>query len=108
MDQLAQNNSKKYSFAEYIAMEATSEERHDYYHGEIFAMAGGTKTHNKIILNVGVALKQIKKNGCDIFIDGMKLELEKDEFYVYPDLIYTCNDNLNGQDVFVKASLYYF
>ena len=32
----------------------------------------------------------------------MKLELEKDEFYVYPDLIYTCNDNLNDQDVFVK------
>ncbi len=103
MDQVVQNNSKKYSFVEYMAMEAIREERHDYYHGEIFAMAGGTKTHNKIILNIGVALKPIKKNGCDIFIDGMKLELEKDEFYVYPDLIYTCNDNLNDQDVFVKA-----
>ncbi len=103
MDEVVQNNSKKYSFAEYLAKEATSEGRHDYYQGEIFAMAGGTKRHNKIILNIGVALKSIKKNGCDIFIDGMKLELEKDEFYVYPDLIYTCNDNLNDQDLFVKA-----
>jgi Uma2 family endonuclease len=103
MDQLAQNNNKKYSFAEYLAMEAISMERHDYYHGEIFAMAGGSKGHNKIILNIAIALKLTQKNGCDIFIDGMKLELEKDEFYVYPDLIYTCNENLNDQDVFVKA-----
>jgi Uma2 family endonuclease len=93
---------RKYSYAEYMAMEEVSTERHDFYHGEIFAMAGGTKNHNNIILNIGVSLKAIKKSGCDVFIDGMKLEIEKDQFYVYPDLIYTCNVDLKGNDLFVK------
>jgi Uma2 family endonuclease len=93
---------RKYSFAEYLAMEETSVERHDFYRGEVFAMAGGTKNHNNIIVNLTVALKANKKPGCDIFIDGMKLEIEKNEFYVYPDLIYTCNDDVKGNDVYVK------
>jgi Uma2 family endonuclease len=102
MEELIQD-SKKYSFAEYLALEETSIERHDYYHGEIFAMAGGSKAHNKIILNIAISLKETKKSGCDIFIDGMKLELEKEAFYVYPDLMYTCDDNVEDQALFVKS-----
>jgi len=94
--------NRKYSFAEYMAMEETSLEKHDFYHGEIFAMAGSTKNHNNIILNIGVALRTSKKTGCDIFIGGMKLEIEKEQFYVYPDLIYTCDDGIKGSDLFVK------
>ncbi len=93
---------RKYTFAEYMAMEETSVDKHDFYHGEIFAMAGGTKVHNNIILNIGICLKANKKNGCDVFIDGMKLEIEKDEFYVYPDLIYSCNEDLKNEDLVVK------
>jgi Uma2 family endonuclease len=87
---------KKYTFAEYLAMEEQSMERHDFYHGELFAMAGGSKNHNSIIVNITVALKGHKKPGCDVFIDGMKLEIEKNEFYVYPDLLYTCNEEMKG------------
>ena len=93
---------RKYTFAEYMAMEETSVEQHDFYHGEIFAMAGGTKAHNNIILNIGICLKANKKNGSDVFIDGMKLEIEIDEFYVYPDLIYSCNEDLKNADLVVK------
>lgn len=93
---------RKYSFAEYTAMEETSTERHDFYHGEIFAMAGGTANHNSIIVNLTAALKTNKKADCRVYIDGMKLEIEQNEFYVYPDLIYTCNDDVKGNEVFVK------
>lgn len=102
MNHLAEKSDKKYSFVEYMTMEESSTERHDFYHGEIFAMAGGTKNHNNIIVNLTVVLKSNKKDSCDVFIDGMKLEIEKDEFYVYPDVIYTCNDDINGEDIFVK------
>ena len=93
---------RKYTFAEYMAMEEASPEKHDFYHGEIFAMSGGTTNHNSIIVNLAVALKTNKKEGCNVFINGMKLEIEKDEFYVYPDLIYTCGEELRGDDLFVK------
>lgn len=94
---------RKYTFAEYMAMEETSVEKHDFYHGEIFAMSGETTNHNSIIVNLAVALKANRKTGCNVFIDGMKLEIEKDEFYVYPDLIYTCHEELRGDDLFVKS-----
>lgn len=58
-------------------MEEHSEERHDYYYDELFAMAGSTKNCNYIILNIGMLLKAKKKSGCDVFIDGIKLEIEK-------------------------------
>lgn len=103
MNHSVSNDSKKYTFAEYMTMEETSVERHDYYHGELFAMAGATKNHNNIVLNIGIALRTNRKQGCDVFIDGMKLEIEKDEFYVYPDLIYTCKDDLRGDDLYVKS-----
>ena len=93
---------RKYTFVEYMAMEENSVERNDFYHGDVFAMAGGTKNHNNIIVNITVALKTRKEPGCDVFIDGMKLEIEKNEFYVYPDVIYTCTDDLKGDDTFVK------
>ncbi|MEI9956431.1 MAG: hypothetical protein WDM90_09060 [Ferruginibacter sp.] len=59
-------------------------EKHDFYHGEIFAMAGGTTNHNSIIVNLTVGVKTNKKPGCNVFVDGMKLEIEKDKFYVLP------------------------
>ena len=49
---------RKYTYAEYMAMEEVSTDRHDFYHGEIFATAGGTKNHNNIILT-HVAAKRL-------------------------------------------------
>ena len=99
---------KKYSFAEYMAMEESSVEKHDFYHGEIFAMAGGTTNHNSLIVNLAIVLKINKKPSCSVFIDGMKLEIEKNEFYVYPDLIYTCDHEIKGDDLFIKNPLIIF
>ena len=42
----------RYTAAEYFALEARSEVRHEYFDGEIFAMAGGTKSHNLITQNI--------------------------------------------------------
>ena len=40
---------KKYTVSEYLKMEERSEIRHEYYDGEIFAMAGTTMNHNRIV-----------------------------------------------------------
>ena len=61
MDYATSKGNKKYSFAEYMAIEENSEGKNDFYHGELFAMAGGTKNHNNIVLNVGMSLRTIKK-----------------------------------------------
>ena len=38
----------KLTTAEYLEFERKSEERHEYFDGEIFAMSGAKRNHNKI------------------------------------------------------------
>ncbi len=37
---------------EYLALEESATVRHEYVGGEIFAMVGATKRHNRIIVNI--------------------------------------------------------
>lgn len=48
-----------------MVIEETSVEKNDFYYGELFSLAGGTKNHNNIILNVGISLKGNKKQGLE-------------------------------------------
>lgn len=42
--------TKLLSIEEYLAMEDNAEVKHEYYQGEIFAIAGGTVPHNTTVL----------------------------------------------------------
>ncbi|MCW3089168.1 MAG: Uma2 family endonuclease [Ferruginibacter sp.] len=103
MDQLVSKGDKKYSFAEYMAMEDTSVEKHDFYHGEIFAMAGATAKHHQIAQNINAALiTRFKPDGCFISLEGMRLELVEENFYLYPDVFLTCDERDKKNDLFKK------
>ena len=39
-------HQKLYTIEEYLALEEKSEVRHEFYNGEIYAMAGRTINHN--------------------------------------------------------------
>jgi len=48
---------KYQSREDYFALEEVSEEKHEFFRGEIFAMSGGTFNHSAIALNVATNLK---------------------------------------------------
>jgi Uma2 family endonuclease len=94
---------KKYSVEEYFELEAISEERHEFYNGEIFAMAGATLNHNRLVQNVLFALRTFaKKNGCGVFSENVKLEALKDIYYPYPDVMFTCDPNDLKENLFIR------
>ena len=43
--------SKYISIEDYLAAEETALEKHEYYKGEVFAMAGAGIPHNRIVRN---------------------------------------------------------
>ncbi len=51
---------KFYTIREYLEMEKETLEKHEYYKGEIFAMAGAGNIHNIILAAVGVAAKPLQ------------------------------------------------
>ncbi|GAB4329097.1 MAG: Uma2 family endonuclease [Flammeovirgaceae bacterium] len=81
-----------FTFEEYVLLEKENQTRYHFFHGEVFAMAGGTKRHNRIVLNTSFLLEQMISNKkCQVFAENIKLELEKELHYVYPDILLTCH-----------------
>ena len=84
---------KRISPAEYFALDRAAEGRSDYYHGEIFAMAGASKTHNRIVRNLLVAIEnRLRKNlrRCEAFSQDMRVEVDAERHYSFPDIVAVC------------------
>ncbi|WP_045114822.1 Uma2 family endonuclease [Microscilla marina] len=93
-----------YTYEEYLELEQTEGIRYEYYQGEIFAMAGSTKRHNRISRNTLFLFEQSLNDNCEAFIGDVKVEINQHKHYVYPDVVVTCdaNDVANDQEVYVK------
>lgn len=79
--------------AEYLEGERSSEVRHEFVDGRIYAMSGASLRHNEICLDTAFLLKNHLKGGpCRVFIEAVKVELADDltEAYYYPDVFVTC------------------
>ncbi len=81
-----------WSEVEYLRAEREGVLRHEYLAGQIFAMAGGSKAHNIIALNVAARLRaHLRGRPCRAFIADMKVRLEHAQCYYYPDVVVTCH-----------------
>lgn len=80
------------SEAEYLEMEKQSNCRHEYINGYIYAMTGGSRTHNKITTNIDFALHQhLKGTSCEVYMNDVKLKIAHKHSYYYPDLMLGCS-----------------
>ncbi len=54
-------------------------------------MAGASKAHGTIALNIGVALRtHLRGKPCRTYIADMKVRVKRDSAYYYPDVVVTC------------------
>ncbi|MEO1378328.1 MAG: Uma2 family endonuclease, partial [Cyanobacteria bacterium J06635_10] len=84
---------------EYLEWEKTQELRYEYIDGEVFAMTGGTKSHNRIALNLFAELDGfLAEKGCDVFISDVKVQVSPSGPYHYPDVVVTC-DNRDKESI---------
>jgi Uma2 family endonuclease len=79
--------------AEYLAQERRAEHKSQYYRGEVFAMAGATRRHNLIAMNVGTSLSnQLRERDCEVYPSDMKVKVSPTGLYTYPDISVTCEN----------------
>ncbi|MGD1903040.1 MAG: Uma2 family endonuclease [Geitlerinemataceae cyanobacterium] len=80
--------TRRYSIEEYLALEETSEVKHEYHRGEIVEMPGGTANHNDILGAIYAALRfQRKGKGYRVFVSDMQLFLPELDRFLYPDVM---------------------
>ncbi|RYE91342.1 MAG: Uma2 family endonuclease [Cytophagaceae bacterium] len=81
-----------YTAAEYFALEEKSEIRHEFFGGEIFAMAGASIAHNTIALNVAILLRQnLRGEKCRVQVEAVRLAVDENQHYTCPDVMVNCD-----------------
>jgi Uma2 family endonuclease len=78
---------------DYLARERKSQERHEWYQGECFAMAGGTRWHNLLAGKLYTAFTQhLTGKSCTPYMADVRLYIETHQHYVYPDVMMVCGE----------------
>lgn len=76
---------------EYLQMERESFEKHEYFNGEIFQMAGSSEEHATISSNLNISLGiQLKKRPCKSYQSDLRVHIPATGLYTYPDVIVVC------------------
>jgi Uma2 family endonuclease len=76
-----------YSIEEYIDLERSAIERHEYINGAIRPMAGGSPRHNTIKVNLIIALGLALKNtSYRVFDSDQRLWIPETPRFTYPDV----------------------
>jgi len=76
---------------QYIRQERNSDTKHEYYGGEIFVLAGVSRQHNLITLNVSSELStRLKKRSDTVYSCAMRVKIEQAGLYTYPDVVVVC------------------
>lgn len=101
---------------EYLAFERSSESKHEYLDGLIYAMAGPSPEHSTICVNVSeVITRQLRSTPCRPFSADMQIRClsspsttrRRRGLFAYPDLIVVCGEPVfhdTQQDVLVNPT----
>jgi Uma2 family endonuclease len=79
---------------DYLQLEAASEIKHEYFNGQIFAMAGASDQHELVSGNLfGALLQHLRGSGCRVFKSDMKVRMTffDQPLYRYPDVFVACD-----------------
>lgn len=84
---------------DYLTGEAQASVRHEFVHGAVYAMAGGSANHNRVAGNLYARLLSGADEAWRPFISDMKLRLDAGNIFYYPDVMLVC-DPLDNEAYF--------
>ena len=78
---------------EYLAIERKAEDKSEYYHGEMFAMSGVSRKHDRINVQLTFLIAQhLRGKQCEAFTANMRVLATASGLYTYPDLSVACEE----------------
>ncbi len=83
----------RYTYREYLAFEHSSNVKHEYFNGEIYAMAGGTPEHAALGMAIGSALfTQLVSGPCRVYSSDLRVRVLATGLTTYPDVSVVCGE----------------
>jgi Uma2 family endonuclease len=79
------------TYAEYLAFEEQSDEKHEFQGGELVAMSGGTPDHAGLAVAISAALTSaLRGRPCRVFSSDARVRVQATGFAAYPDVSVVC------------------
>src|SRR3982751_5639672 len=76
---------------EYLLAERASEEKHEYYDGQVLAMSGASLKHIRINRNLTLCIgNHLRGKDCELLPGDMRTGTPARDGYMYPDAIIFC------------------
>ncbi|QPH39486.1 Uma2 family endonuclease [Pedobacter endophyticus] len=93
-------NKRRFTIEEYLEKEKASDEKHEYFEGEIFAMSGAGDKHNEIFSNVFIEIgNKLKGKPCKPYGSDMRMHIPENTLFTYPNIsIYCKHPKKSGVD----------
>jgi Uma2 family endonuclease len=88
-----------YSYAQYLDLEATSNVRHEYLDGQIYAMAGGSPEHAALqAATIGLLFAQLDGSACRAHSSDLHVRVLATGLGTYPDVTVVCGPSERDPD----------
>jgi Uma2 family endonuclease len=100
----------RYTLEEYFELERKSEERFEYWNGEVFCMSGMSRNHARIEVNLTTQLNRLLGGrDCEVFPANMRIKVPSMPPYRYGDLSALRGEaqfeEIGGVDALIDPSL---
>ncbi len=80
----------RYTYAEYVALEHVSPDKHEYLDGEIYTMAGGSEEHSALQVAILALLFNAVRLPCRVHGSELRLYVEAHRLAAFPDASVIC------------------
>ena len=84
---------RSYTVQEYLDLERSSDMRHEYFNGEIFAMGGASLLAQTCIARGNIVRRlgnQLQDRPCRICSADLRVKVDDTGLYTYPDVLVVC------------------
>ena len=89
----AQQAQSRYTPQAYLQMERCATTRSEYVNGEIFAMSGASRGHNRLTVSIVSELDlQMKGRTCNVYVNDLWVKVNETGMYTYPDVVVVCGE----------------
>lgn len=90
---------RTYTLEEYLYLEDSIRDKHEYHKGEIYLMSGVRVDHNVIQKNMIADLEmKLDESPCTLFTGDLRVFIESEQLITYPDLTIVCGSPLFRSD----------
>lgn len=90
---------RQLTIADYLVIEGDSSTKHEFYQGEVTAMAGASVEHNIIAGNIFAQLHtQLRGKDCRSFNSDQRIKVEHAGYYTYADVSVICGQVQAAKD----------